>query len=196
MSRNTTCPSRALATDDDVRIFFAAFVALARLADSPDEPTRAAIRATLRDCIEKKKAKRAAYAMPKDWAALRLLGDDDGDGTGYVHEHSCSRVQNAVHARLTPLADFMETPADPARLIQQCKDSRRVLTAAYFSLAMDALARGDRDEAKEHFQNCVDQKHFFFYAYQLSVAILNRMDNAQIGQSRIIVPQTKHRDDT
>lgn len=154
------------------------FAVLALLGGSPDRDARNALHNSLQIYIEKKKGSRMAFSMEKDWAALRLLRDNDGASkVGTFMGARVREYKTPFMHDLVPVCAFMETPDDPAGLVAQCKNSRRVLNSAHFVIAIDALARGDRKQARKSFQNCVDQNYFFFYAHQWSVAFLEKLDS-------------------
>jgi hypothetical protein len=53
--------------------------------------------------------------------------------------------------------------------------SRLDLSNAHISIALSALADGDRQKARRHLQRCLDTRYFAAIPYSLTVSLLARM---------------------
>ena len=62
-----------------------------------------------------------------------------------------------------------------ADLLQSMQASRLDLSNAHFSIALSALADGDREKARRHLQRCFDTRYFEALPYSLSRSLLARM---------------------
>ena len=62
-----------------------------------------------------------------------------------------------------------------ADLLHSMKTSRLDLSNAHISIALSALADGDREKARRHLQRCLDTRYFAALPYSLSLSLLARM---------------------
>ena len=62
-----------------------------------------------------------------------------------------------------------------ADLLQSVQASRLDLSNAHLSIALTALADGDRKKARRHLQRCFDTRYFEALPYSLSRSLLARM---------------------
>ena len=62
-----------------------------------------------------------------------------------------------------------------ADLLESVQASRLDLSNAHLSIALTALADGDRKKARRHLQRCFDTRYFEALPYSLSRSLLARM---------------------
>ena len=76
------------------------------------------------------------------------------------------------------LAQYMQGhPIDPMRDLSSGPGFNRVFVEFYFLLAVDQLASGDRDQAKQFFHKAIDTGYYEFAVYWWSVAMLEKLDD-------------------
>ena len=104
-----------------------------------------------------------------DDSALSLLKEDPKDATAMIISPNA----------LAPVYDYVgnperrDTDADSLILKSSGEEaSTFTLMHANFCLGIEALANGNEEKAKTYFNACVEGRQHFFYAYNLSRAIL------------------------
>lgn len=75
-----------------------------------------------------------------------------------------------------PCIDYLADEIDETTLLQLVGNHGFATANAQFMIAMKKLAQGHRDEAREHFQACVDTNALGTYDHEWSRAYLTRMD--------------------
>jgi serine/threonine protein kinase len=71
--------------------------------------------------------------------------------------------------------EYCAAQRSEADLLKSMQASRLDLSNAHISIALSALADGDRRKARRHFQHCLDTGYFAALPYSMSVSLLARM---------------------
>ena len=116
-----------------------------------------------------------------DWAVARLLKLDDvaRQKGEYFHKLAIT-LHHDYSDEYVPLARYMRGEDVPPEVgLKQPADSNRFVAETSFLLGVDRLAKGERDQAKRFFKDCLETGYYEFFVYWWSQAFLERVDDDQ-----------------
>ena len=136
------------------------------------------------------------------WTVLRLLGEEEA--TVRVASQFRKTLENMPGQEpFIGVADFMRGVMSSEDAIKASGVQRSSLSAAHFIMAIDCVARGDREAAKRHLQVVIDTNCWHLYYHWWARAFLERLKSdpnwlpwfpPKVGHAAIDRQSTKDRD--
>jgi hypothetical protein len=110
-----------------------------------------------------------AWLLGKQEEARRVYAAEIAAGT-------VPRFHNGWYQAMARFGAGEGTPADEKALLDRAGASRLHLCEAHFQIGMRRLSKGDKAQARQHFERAVQMRAFFYFDHFWSRAFLARMD--------------------
>ncbi len=110
-----------------------------------------------------------------DWATLRLLGDETR-AAAIGAQWAKYNVPGDFSAQWDALAEYIAGGSTVEETVRRTAGARFPQSYAHYAIAIDLLARGDRDAARYHFKASVDLNFFNLFSHYWSQSFLKRLE--------------------
>ena len=174
---------RTDAAFDRVGTFFRQYVEIFR--SKTDSERRKIASGFMAEVEQRRKTSAGQYGV-FDWTVMRLLHDDRAADIAREYRAACEALPFTDQGYIE-ITEFMLGRHSPEQLAAECT-KRTTLAEAMYVVAIDCLARGEREKAIHYFDRVVDTKYRFLYVYYWSRAFSDRLKDRERDELSWLTP--------